>query len=145
MEVLIAILLIAMTIIFFLTRANNKAETAQEEVNQKNKKPTKLQKEKETSIKQPVDLIKSDNKDCLINTFREVKEMKNLKFLDEGKTIVFSDDKRIIIGHLNNFTDKNFKFISKSLEADTISDLVYCRNKKYYIYLYTHIYLNIYL
>jgi len=72
----------------------------------------------------------SDNKESLLSSFREVKEMRNLRFLEDGKTFIFCDEKRIIIGQVISFAEKNVKFISKSIEADTISDLVYSKAKK---------------
>jgi len=137
MEILIAIILIAMTVIFLIMKKGSKVEDDQKEnIKTKAKRAeTPQEKPKITKNKQETS-ITSDNKDCLINSFREVKDMRNLKFIDDGKSFIFSDEKRIIIGQINNLVEKSVKFISKSIEADTISDLVYSKSKKYLIVIF---------
>lgn len=61
--------------------------------------------------------------------------MRNLKFINDGKTILFSSDRKIILGLVSNFADKSVKFITKSLESDSIADLGYCESKKYIVFL----------
>jgi len=132
MEILIAIILIAMTVIFLIMRKNNKIEEEPIENKNRNTKEKQSNLENPKIKKEKLEVpLQSDNKESLLNSFRELKDMRNLRFIDDGKTFIFSDEKRIIIAKVDNFTDKNIKFISKSIEADTISDLVYSKIKKY--------------
>lgn len=131
MEILIAIILIAMTIIFFIMRKGSKVEEEQTETGKKQQKQKEAPQEKPKAKQEKVENLPSDNKESLLNSFREVKEMRNLRFLEDGKSFIFCDEKRIIIGEVADFAEKNVKFISKSIEADTISDLVYSKAKKY--------------
>jgi hypothetical protein len=130
MEILIAIILLAITLIFFILRTNSKEADAPIAKNN-SKKKEKITDETPIAPKEKIETpIASDNKEILLNSFRELKEMKNLRFIDDGKTFLFSDEKRIIIAKVENFVNKNIKFISKSIEIDTISDLVYSKIKK---------------
>ena len=138
MEILIAIILIAMTIIFLIMRKGSKIEEEQKETGKKQQKQQKeAPQEKPKTKQEKVENVPSDNKESLVNSFREVKEMRNLRFLEDGKSFIFCDEKRIIIGQVADFTEKNVKFISKSIEADTISDLVYSKAKKYFLFLFS--------
>lgn len=131
MEILIAILLIAMTIIFLIMRKGSKTEDEpiQDKKTQQKQKETPQEKPKQGKVET---ILPSDNKESLLSSFREVKDMRNLRFIEDGKSFIFCDEKRIIIGQVTNFAEKNIKFISKSIEADTISDLVYSKAKKYF-------------
>jgi hypothetical protein len=139
LELYIALLLISITILFFFTRKDkdlseeenkNKQKENQKE-NLKGKKPQNQNQKNEVKEKEnQEDEDSYDKKTCLVNTFRETKDMKNLRFLDDDKTIVFSDEKRIVIGNFPNFSDKNFNFYSKTLDGDTIADLVYSKGNK---------------
>ena len=106
-------------------------EPVQNQTTQKKPKETLQEKPKTKQEKAESLVLSSGNKENLLNSFREVKDMRNLRFLEDGKSFIFCDEKRIIIGQVDNFAEKNIKFISKSIEADTISDLVYSKAKKY--------------
>jgi len=73
----------------------------------------------------------SDNKNYILNSFREGKEMRNPFVSKDGKTILFHDEKRVCLCYLTNLEEKNPKFISKTVEQDTISDASYSEDKKY--------------
>jgi hypothetical protein len=132
MEIIIAILLIATTVIFFIMRKGSKVEDEPVQNKKIQHKPIETTQEKPKPKQEILENLQTcDNKESLLNSFREVKDMRNLRFLEDGKCFIFCDEKRIIIGQVVNFTEKNVKFISKSIEADTISDLVYSKSKKY--------------
>jgi len=132
MEIIIAIIFIATTVIFFIMRKGSKVEDEPVQNKKIQHKPIETTQEKPKTKQEILENLQtSDNKESLLNSFREVKDMRNLRFLEDGKCFIFCDEKRIIIGQVVNFTEKNVKFISKSIEADTISDLVYSKSKKY--------------
>jgi hypothetical protein len=133
MEILIAILLIAMTVIFLIMKKGSKLEDEPIQDKKIQQKEKEARQEKQKSKEEKIENVQpTDNKESLLNTFREVKDMRNLRFLEDGKTFIFCDEKRIVIGQVTDFAEKNVKFISKTIEADTISDLVYSKTRKYF-------------
>jgi hypothetical protein len=134
MEYLIAIVIIICTLIFFVLMSRKK------EVEHKYPKSSKTIKEedrvKHTTEKLETPSVNIDNskianlKDHLINSFREGKELKNPKSSTDGKTILFHDDKRVFLCFLKNFSEKNPKILSKSVEQDVISDAALAEDTK---------------
>ena len=86
---------------------------------------------KEEEKAYPIDSSKLvDTKEYLLNSFREAKDLMNPFISRDGKTILFHDDRKIFLGFLNNFEEKNPKFLSKSVDHDVISDASYSEDKK---------------
>ena len=127
MEILIAIILIAMTLIFFIMRKGTNIEDEPVQTKKAAQKQMETPQEKPKAKEEKADIPQatSDNKECLLNSFREVKEMRNLRFLDDGKTFIFCDEKRIIIGQVVNFSEKNIKFI-KYLNIPYLASINFC-------------------
>ena len=132
MEIIIAVLLIAITVIFYLSRkelsiSDSKKSGLEKQKTTKDKSKTSNNLPQNKQEKKEID--EGDKKICLVNSFRDMKDMKNLRFIDD-QTIAFSDDKRLVIGNFPNFADKNFTFYSKTLDADTIADMVFSKENK---------------
>jgi hypothetical protein len=138
-EFIIACIIILLTAVYFISTRGKQEEVVDNKKHQKaeNKKSTvniekttpnsNIPEAKEISI----DSSKiADNKSLLLNSFREGKEMINPYISKDGKTILFHDDKRISLCYLNNFEEKNPKFLSKTVEQDVISDAAYSEDKK---------------
>lgn len=134
LEYIIPIVIIVITIVFFMTKKNEKPTKS------KSKSKTPIPKENKTpNLTKPVPEPEQDeeskdrivnNKDILLNSFREVKELKNPFISKDGKTLLFSDEKRVLVGFISSFIDKNIKFLSKTIESDVVSDLAYSDEKK---------------
>lgn len=151
MEFIIALVIIVLTLLYFLFfKGEKKQETSKpKKVEQK---PQIKQEKKEQTVVRPKEvivekvqesvqhvpkIIEEDNSDKNVNlkehmkySFREVKDLRNPYISPNGKTILFSDEKRILIGFINNFNEKNIKFTSKSIEQDVITDISYSEEKK---------------
>lgn len=154
MELIAAFVLIALTVIYFLTRSkrsekeekisnknkhksnttNKVQEKVQETPSQSNTKSTstvpKEENKKSTriSLSDPSKIV--DPKSILLNSFREGKELRNPFTSIDGKIILFHDDKHIYLSFLNNFVEKNPKFLSKTVEQDVITDASFSEDKK---------------
>jgi hypothetical protein len=72
-----------------------------------------------------------DAKSIMINSFKEGKILNQPYITGDGKTMLFHDSKRIFLCNLNSFTEKNPKFLSKTIEQDVICDASYSSDKKY--------------
>jgi hypothetical protein len=154
-ELIAAFLLIALTVIYFVTKSNSKKGNEKEDKKSnknKNKSHTtnKVQEKvqeipsqskiksnscipndenkKNTLISDPSKIV--DPKSIVLNAFREGKELRNPFTSKDGKIILFHDDKHIYLSFLNNFVEKNPKFLSKTVEQDVITDASYSEDKK---------------
>ena len=128
LEYVIALILILGTLLFFMTRAK-KEETPKPKSHKQEKEVTKKPEIKKEEIS--VDKTKiADHKSFLINSFKEGKDLMDPFSTQDGKTILFHDDKKIMLGFLNNFEEKNPKFLTKSVEQDVICDASYSEEKK---------------
>jgi WD40 repeat protein len=134
MEFLIAfVLIILVTIFIILINYNNSDKTSAKpptkptikEENINNDKKDKADENKKLNDPRVV-----NNKEFLIQSFREGKELKNPKISQDGKAISFHDEKRVILCLLNNFSDKNPKFISKSVEQDVVCDVAFSEDPR---------------
>ena len=134
MEFLIAVILIILVTIFIIfINYNNSDKTSAKSPT----KPTIKEDITQTDKKDKTDEIKKinnpkvvNNKEYLIQSFREGKELKNPKISQDGKAISFHDEKRVILCLLNNFGDKNPKFISKSVEQDVVCDVAFSEDPR---------------
>lgn len=118
-EYVITFILIASAIIFFILKSGSKPNITIEEKEEKKIEMTPMIKKEEPT----------NNKESLLNSFKEVKELRNPKVYSNGKVLLFSDEKRIVFGYINNLKEKNPKFFSKSVEQDIISDISYSEDK----------------
>lgn len=131
MEYIIAFILIIFVTLYLLFRNKNTSDAPQSTSKQTKKEETKKEETKKVDNITKTEDIKEvnpkvvNNKDYLIQSLREGKELRNPKVSTDGKVIAFHDDKRIIICLLNNFLEKNPKFISKSVEQDVICDVAF--------------------
>lgn len=151
-ELIAAFLLIALTVIYFLTRS--KRSEKEEKKSNKNKHksniPNKVQEKVQETPSQsntkstssnPKEMMSTrttlsdaskivDPKSILLNSFREGKELRNPFTSIDGKIILFHDDKHVYLSFLNNFVEKNPKFLSKTVEQDVITDASFSEDKK---------------
>jgi hypothetical protein len=72
-----------------------------------------------------------DGKSIMINSFKEGKILNQPSITGDGKTILFHDSKRIFLCNITSFSEKNPKFLSKTIEQDVICDASYSSEKKY--------------
>lgn len=154
MELIAAFVLIALTVIYFLTRSKrsekeekksnknkhksnttNKVQETPSTPSQSNTKSTPSNPKEGTrtsrtslSLSDPSKIV--DPKSILLNSFREGKELRNPFTSIDGKIILFHDDKHIYLSFLNNFVEKNPKFFSKTVEQDVITDASFSEDKK---------------
>jgi hypothetical protein len=141
LEYIIAFIIILLTLIYFTTRKTEetvdkspillKNKKLKAELEAKNAKAT-IEKSKNPP-KEVITIDKSklvDLKTHTINQFREAKDLINPYITSDGKTILFHDDKKVFLGCLNTPDEKNPKFMSKSVESDTISDASYSEDQK---------------
>jgi WD40 repeat protein len=152
LEYIIAGVIVVITLIFFLKRGG-KGEVEKTKPQKKGGKDKKSEQQNYSTPKQnkksekieidqtPIKNIRTDledsgkeklfnSKEFIINSFKEVKDLKNAYVIDGGKAILISDEKRILLAYLTSFNEKNPKFISKSVEQDVIADVAYSETKK---------------
>lgn len=135
LEYIIAFIIILITLVYFLLpqkEETHKSKRAKSEAKKETKEKEIVKTTPKVEVKE-ISLDKSkiaDNKSYLLNTFREGKEMRHPYISKDGKTILIHDEKRLSLCFLNNFEEKNPKFISKNVESDVISDAAYSEDKK---------------
>jgi hypothetical protein len=107
MEFIIAFALIIITLIYFLTRKNVEKKDNKRDNNTKNKNdiPKKDNKTDGKMIEMTIQDDKinelvANNKDFIVNHFREAKEIKNCHISLDGKIILMSD---VIYLKINKF------------------------------------------
>jgi hypothetical protein len=156
MELIAALLLIALTVIYFLIRSKSKGGKEKDEKKSsknKNKSNFPVSSNGKVQEKSPQSIIKStasipaknennnitlisdqskivEPKSILLNSFREGKELRNPFTSKDGKIILFHDDKHIYLSFLNSFVEKTPKFLSKTVEQDVITDASYSEDKR---------------
>jgi hypothetical protein len=143
MEYIIALIFILFTILiynFFKKDTNNYVSTSSKQITTNkidNKSASKLPEvnkinnsnENSNPILNYQDKY-VDAKSIMINSFKEGKILNQPYITGDGKTILFHDSKRIFLCNLNSFSEKNPKFLSKTIEQDVICDASYSSDKK---------------
>ncbi len=135
LEYMIAVILILLTILLFLFfRKGEEAQTnTRTKKEEKNKSSTLVKNQPQLETKSTSTIPREkfvDPKSCLINSFREGKDVCHPFITRDGKTILYHDEKRIFLCNLNSFSEKNPKFLTKTVEQDVICDASYSQDKK---------------
>jgi hypothetical protein len=124
MEIIIALILIILTVLFFVLRKDSKENEAREIPKQVKQEEKKLE-----DIQKPVIKL-LDNKEHLINSFRKDRDLKNGYVYENGKYFLFYNEKSVFFGIFNNLTEKDPRIMSKNVEHDSVCDAWYSVEKK---------------
>lgn len=133
----IIVLLILLPLAYFLltrkpqkehredTKASKKGKKREEktesEVNTPNTKTTENHKDTETKV--------SNDRDAILNTIKESKEIINYSFSYCGNVVTFHDEKKFCLILNGDYTEKELHVYSKNVESDVISGVAFSKEK----------------
>jgi hypothetical protein len=124
MEIIIALILIVLTALFFIFRKESKDNIVQET-------PIKAKEVEMKNVVEEKPNFKIYNpKESLLNSFRKDRDLKNGYIYENGKYFLFYNEKSIFFGIFNNLVEKDPRIMSKNADHDVICDAWYSVEKK---------------
>ena len=141
MDIFLLIILVLVPIVYFLFfKSSTKSAEIKDKKKNKNhtNKKTEVEEKNNSTIettennKNNLNTINNttekpiSNKNLILNSFKESKEISNITFSNCGKAVLFNDDKKFYLLLNSKYTEKSLSNLySKSIENDVISDVAF--------------------